>query len=80
MLSVEEPWNELDLDADEDPRQLFGLEELSFGTQSGLWVSERRGASWHPAVESGSRHVRLAWAQKHGHRITAEGRELTVAK
>jgi hypothetical protein len=36
LLSVEAPWNELDLDADEDPRQLFGLEELSFGTQSGL--------------------------------------------
>ncbi|MFJ8655811.1 hypothetical protein ACIRNU_26005 [Streptomyces rochei] len=31
------PWDELDLDADEDPRQLLGLEELSFGTQNGLW-------------------------------------------
>ncbi|MFF1839081.1 hypothetical protein ACFVXE_33630 [Streptomyces sp. NPDC058231] len=31
------PWDELDLDADEDPRQLFGLDELSFGTRNGLW-------------------------------------------
>ncbi|WP_406834936.1 SMI1/KNR4 family protein [Streptomyces sp. AHU1] len=31
------PWDELDLDEDEDPRQLFGLEELSFGTRNGLW-------------------------------------------
>ncbi|MEU9954800.1 SMI1/KNR4 family protein [Streptomyces sp. NPDC050982] len=30
-------WDELDLDADEDPRQLFGLEELSFGTRNGPW-------------------------------------------
>ncbi|WP_171110466.1 MULTISPECIES: SMI1/KNR4 family protein [Streptomyces] len=33
----EVPWDELDLDADEDPRRLFGLEELSFGTRNGLW-------------------------------------------
>ncbi|MFI8827321.1 SMI1/KNR4 family protein [Streptomyces sp. NPDC053431] len=31
------PWDELDLDADEDPRVLFGLTELSFGTRNGLW-------------------------------------------
>ncbi|MFI8103746.1 SMI1/KNR4 family protein [Streptomyces sp. NPDC086023] len=31
------PWDELDLDADEDPRVLFGLTELSFGTRTGLW-------------------------------------------
>ncbi|MFE2737289.1 hypothetical protein [Streptomyces sp. NPDC059349] len=31
----EVPWG--DLDADEDPRQLFGLDELRFGTRSGLW-------------------------------------------
>lgn len=31
------PWEELDLDADEDPRALFGLMELSFGTRDGLW-------------------------------------------
>lgn len=28
-------WDELDLDADEDPRQL--IDELSFGTPDGLW-------------------------------------------
>lgn len=33
----EVPWDDLDLDADEDPRQLFGLAELSFGTRNGLW-------------------------------------------
>lgn len=26
-----------DLDPDEDPRLLFGLTELSFGTRNGLW-------------------------------------------
>ncbi|MCZ0997862.1 SMI1/KNR4 family protein [Streptomyces mirabilis] len=31
----EVPWD--DLDADEDPRLLFGLTELSFGTSNGLW-------------------------------------------
>ncbi|MFE2488275.1 SMI1/KNR4 family protein [Streptomyces mirabilis] len=31
------PWDDLDLDADENPRQLFGLDELSFGTCNGLW-------------------------------------------
>ncbi|GAX59031.1 SMI1/KNR4 family protein [Streptomyces olivochromogenes] len=31
----EVPWD--DLDADEDPRLLFGLTELSFGTSDGLW-------------------------------------------
>ncbi|WNO66132.1 SMI1/KNR4 family protein [Streptomyces sp. AM2-3-1] len=31
------PWDDLDLDADEDPRQLFGLDELSFGSRNGLW-------------------------------------------
>ncbi|WP_428957371.1 hypothetical protein [Streptomyces sp. cg35] len=31
------PWDELDLDANEDPRQLFGLDELTFGTRNGLW-------------------------------------------
>ncbi|MFD5624364.1 SMI1/KNR4 family protein [Streptomyces yangpuensis] len=31
------PWDEHDLDADEDPRALFGLTELSFGTGSGPW-------------------------------------------
>ncbi|MFE1382555.1 SMI1/KNR4 family protein [Streptomyces sp. NPDC058740] len=31
------PWDELDLDVDEDPRVLFGLTELSFGTRNGLW-------------------------------------------
>ncbi|SEQ10779.1 SMI1/KNR4 family protein [Streptomyces radiopugnans] len=30
-------WDGLDLDADEDPRQLFGLPELTFGTPNGLW-------------------------------------------
>ncbi|MEU7018955.1 hypothetical protein [Streptomyces sp. NPDC046385] len=29
------PWD--DLDADEDPRLLFELKELSFGTREGLW-------------------------------------------
>ncbi|MFF0597535.1 hypothetical protein [Streptomyces antibioticus] len=29
--------DDLDLDADEDPRKLFGLDELSFGTRDGLW-------------------------------------------
>ncbi|WP_406359536.1 SMI1/KNR4 family protein [Streptomyces sp. NBC_00715] len=29
------PWD--DLDPDEDPRHLFGLDELSFGTRNGLW-------------------------------------------
>ncbi|MFD1275652.1 SMI1/KNR4 family protein [Streptomyces kaempferi] len=29
------PWD--DLDPDEDPRLLFGLTELSFGTRNGLW-------------------------------------------
>ncbi|MET8572620.1 SMI1/KNR4 family protein [Streptomyces sp. NPDC004783] len=33
----EVPWDELDLDADEGPRQILGLEELSFGTRTGLW-------------------------------------------
>ncbi|PJM98621.1 hypothetical protein CG740_34855 [Streptomyces sp. CB01201] len=33
----EVPWDDLGLDADEDPRQLFGLDELSFGTRTGLW-------------------------------------------
>lgn len=33
----EVPWDDRDLDADEDPRQLFGLDELSFGTRNGLW-------------------------------------------
>ncbi|MFE2522523.1 SMI1/KNR4 family protein [Streptomyces mirabilis] len=33
----EVPWDDLDLDADEDPRRLFGLDELSFGTRNGLW-------------------------------------------
>lgn len=33
----EVPWDELGLDADEDPCRLFGLEELSFGTRNGLW-------------------------------------------
>ncbi|WP_251016591.1 hypothetical protein [Streptomyces sp. ISL-99] len=33
----EVPWDELDLDTDEDPRLLFGLKELSFGTTDGLW-------------------------------------------
>lgn len=31
----EVPWD--DLDPDEDPRLLFGLTELSFGTSNGLW-------------------------------------------
>ncbi|WP_228181422.1 SMI1/KNR4 family protein [Streptomyces anulatus] len=31
----ETPWD--DLDPDEDPRLLFELEELSFGTRNGLW-------------------------------------------
>jgi hypothetical protein len=30
-------WDGLDLDADEDPRRLFGLPELTFGTPGGLW-------------------------------------------
>ncbi|MGW4030685.1 SMI1/KNR4 family protein [Streptomyces sp. NPDC004838] len=30
-------WDDFDFDADEDPRKLFGLEELSFGTRNGLW-------------------------------------------
>lgn len=33
-------WSEVsweDLDPDEDPRSLFGLKELSFGTRNGLW-------------------------------------------
>lgn len=29
----EVPWDELDLDADEDPRHLLGLEEPRFGTR-----------------------------------------------
>ncbi len=29
------PWD--DLDPDEDPRLLFGLEELRFGTRNGIW-------------------------------------------
>ncbi|MFD8050166.1 SMI1/KNR4 family protein [Streptomyces chartreusis] len=33
----EVPWDDLDLDADEDPRRLFGLDEMSFGTRNGLW-------------------------------------------
>jgi hypothetical protein len=33
----EVPWDDLHLDPDEDPRQLFGLDELSFGTRNGLW-------------------------------------------
>ncbi|MEU9091500.1 SMI1/KNR4 family protein [Streptomyces sp. NPDC048428] len=33
----EVPWDDLDLDAEEDPRRLFGLDELSFGTRNGLW-------------------------------------------
>ncbi len=33
----EVPWDDLDLDAAEDPRILFGLDELSFGTPNGLW-------------------------------------------
>ncbi|MDR6980945.1 hypothetical protein J2X68_007687 [Streptomyces sp. 3330] len=43
----EVPWDELDLDADEDPRQLLGLEELRFGTRNGLWplASNDRGES-----------------------------------
>ncbi|WNO62445.1 hypothetical protein RPQ02_00805 [Streptomyces sp. AM2-3-1] len=36
----EVPWDDLDLDADEDPRQLFGLDELSFGTRNGA-VADR---------------------------------------
>ncbi|MEV5241945.1 SMI1/KNR4 family protein [Streptomyces cinnamoneus] len=41
------PWDELDFDADEDPRRLFGLQELSFGTRNGLWpiTSTDRGES-----------------------------------
>ncbi|MEV5944459.1 SMI1/KNR4 family protein [Streptomyces sp. NPDC051994] len=41
----EVPWGALDLDADEDPRLLFGLDELSFGTRNGLWpiASTNRG-------------------------------------
>ncbi|MDX3055976.1 SMI1/KNR4 family protein [Streptomyces sp. NE06-03E] len=31
----EVPWDELDLEADEDPRRFF--DELSFGTPDGLW-------------------------------------------
>ncbi|GHC73116.1 SMI1/KNR4 family protein [Streptomyces cinnamoneus] len=31
------PWNDLNLEADEDPRRLFGLKELTFGTHDGLW-------------------------------------------
>ncbi|MFK0173926.1 SMI1/KNR4 family protein [Streptomyces sp. NPDC090306] len=30
-------WDDLDLDADEDPCRLFALDELSFGTHDGLW-------------------------------------------
>ncbi|NUP22996.1 MAG: SMI1/KNR4 family protein [Streptomyces sp.] len=30
-------WDDVDLDMDEDPRILFGLKELTFGTQDGLW-------------------------------------------
>ncbi|MDX2811894.1 SMI1/KNR4 family protein [Streptomyces sp. PA03-5A] len=30
-------WDGLDLDPDEDPRELFGLPELTFGTMAGLW-------------------------------------------
>ncbi|MFG3087468.1 hypothetical protein ACGGAI_07625 [Streptomyces antibioticus] len=34
---TEVPSDGLDLDADEDPRKLLGLDELSFGTRDGLW-------------------------------------------
>ncbi|KUM85122.1 hypothetical protein [Streptomyces pseudovenezuelae] len=33
----EVPWDELGRDAEEDPRQLFGPAESSFGTRNGLW-------------------------------------------
>jgi hypothetical protein len=33
----EVPWDDLDLDADEDPRELLGLDVLRFGTPDGLW-------------------------------------------
>ncbi|MFE2474197.1 hypothetical protein [Streptomyces mirabilis] len=46
----EVPWDDLDLDADEDPRRLFGLDELSFGTRNGLWLpmsADERPEPWY---------------------------------
>ncbi|MCY0937341.1 SMI1/KNR4 family protein [Streptomyces sp. H34-S4] len=50
----EVPWD--DLDPDEDPRLLFGLEHLEFGTSSGLWpiASTNRGETifLHPGPDT----------------------------
>ncbi|GDY80589.1 hypothetical protein SAV31267_100740 [Streptomyces avermitilis] len=55
----EVPWDELDLDADEDPRLLFKLRELNFGTTDGRWpiASTDRGETFF--LVSGSVTPRL---------------------
>ncbi|MFD7335732.1 SMI1/KNR4 family protein [Streptomyces violascens] len=63
-------WEEVGLDADEDPRLLFGLKELTFGTPDGLWpiASTDRGETVflipgsdtpHLVVEDGG----IGWAE-----------------
>ncbi|MFV5996115.1 SMI1/KNR4 family protein [Streptomyces sp. NPDC056231] len=60
-------WDELDLDPDEDPRELFGLEELTFGTPNGLWplASTDRGETVFLA-EPGGQGERLIIADGDG--------------
>ncbi|MCX5173438.1 SMI1/KNR4 family protein [Streptomyces antibioticus] len=50
------PWDDLGLDADEDPRKLFGRDELSFGTCDGLWpiASTDRGEAVFPIASANS--------------------------
>ncbi len=83
-------WSEVEwdgLDPDEDPRLLFGLEELSFGTPQGLWpiASTDRGetvflvAAARPPPGSWSRTGRSAgrgttWASPSGSTATSSAR------
>jgi hypothetical protein len=68
----EVPWDELDLDADEDPRLLFGLEELEFGTANGLWPIADTDRGETVFLDSGSVSPRLliedgegGWTEHH---------------
>ncbi|WP_327277804.1 SMI1/KNR4 family protein [Streptomyces sp. NBC_01224] len=68
----EVPWDELDLDADQDPRLLFGLKELSFGTIDGLWpiASTDRGETIFLAAGSVTPRLlvedgEIGWAEYH---------------
>jgi hypothetical protein len=59
-------WSEVswdDLDPDEDPRRLFGLDGLSFGTRNGLWpiAGTDRGETVFLIAAPGAPRLLVSW-------------------